>query len=75
MVSTVVLLVALWAVTVPALFALAKLLGRLTAPRPQVATGPRLAPLPGEPRGDVVPLVPRPRNGLAPVVAEPRRAA
>lgn len=70
MVSTLLLLLAAWAVTVPAVLAAGRLLGRWSAPRPAEA-GP--AEVEGEePPENVVPLVPRPQNRLA---AADRRAA
>jgi hypothetical protein len=60
MLSTLLLLVALWAVTVPAVLGLARLLGRLSAP---VVTEPAAWDA-AKPPGDVVPLVPRPQNAL-----------
>ena len=61
MLPTLLLLVAAWAVTVPAVLGLGRLLGRMSAP-PALAP---VAPEPAPPAADnVVPLVPRPQNGL-----------
>ncbi|HEX8119913.1 MAG TPA: hypothetical protein VF549_01490 [Solirubrobacteraceae bacterium] len=61
MLSTLLILVAVWAVTVPAVLGLGRLLGRVSAPR--VAAAP--APEPeAEPSDNVVPLVSRPQNEL-----------
>ncbi|HEV3002704.1 MAG TPA: hypothetical protein VGW75_18350 [Solirubrobacteraceae bacterium] len=59
MTSTVVLVVAAWAITVPAVLGLARLLGRLSA-----AAAPPRVEAPPQPADNVVPLAPRPRNGL-----------
>jgi hypothetical protein len=64
MTSTLVLLVVAWAVTVPAVLGLARLLGRLSAPGPVEAPA---APPPAPPADNVVALVPRPQNALVPV--------
>ena len=74
MTSTLALLVVAWAVTVPAVLGLARLLGRLSAP----AAAPPLARREVEPApaDNVVALVPRPRNGLVSVRhGELRRAS
>ncbi len=72
MTSTLVFLVAAWAVTVPAVLGLARLLGRMSTPAPkreQDAAPPARA-------DNVVALVPRPRNGLVSVRdGELRRAS
>ena len=73
MVSTILLLLAIWAVTVPAVLGLARLLGRWSGPPPAVTeTAAREAV---KPLGNVVPLVPRPQNALVPRPAEPLRKA
>ena len=71
MLSTLLLLVALWAVTVPAVLALGGLLSRVSAPRVAFAEGEEEAP-----PDNVVPLVPRPQNGLEALrrASEPRRS-
>ena len=60
MLSTILLLLALWTASVVVVLALARLLGRLTTP---VVTEER-APEAVRPPGNVVPLVPRARNEL-----------
>ena len=60
MLPTLLLLVAAWAVTVPVVLGLGRLLGRVSAP-PALAPA---APEPAPPADNVVPLVPRPQNGL-----------
>ena len=70
MTSTLVLVVLAWAVTVPAVLGLARLLGRVSAPAERTVEAPPEAP------DNVVPLVPRPQNALVPVRAgELRRAS
>jgi hypothetical protein len=66
-ISTLLLLLAAWAVTVPAVLAAGRLLGRLSTPRVEEVAAERAPP-----PDNVVPLVSRPRNRLSP--AE-RRAA
>ena len=76
MVSTLVFLVAAWAITVPAVLGLARLLGRLSAPAPAVAALATSDAVPPAPADNVVALVPRPRNALVSVRdAELRRAS
>jgi hypothetical protein len=75
MVSTLLILLAAWAVTVPAVLGAARLLGRWSTPRVESRVGWATAAPPEESDGagdNVVPLVPRPRNRLAPA---DRRAA
>ncbi len=72
MATTLLILLAIWAVTFPAVLGLGGLLSRVSGPRSvapeaQAATEPRA---PGE-EAEVVPLVPRPQNGLVAL----RRAA
>ena len=66
--ATVLILLAIWALTIPAVLGLARLLGRLSGPRP-TATAPEAGDAPQA--DNVVALVPRPRNRLV----APRRAA
>jgi hypothetical protein len=61
MLSTLLLLVAVWALTVPAVLGLGRLLGRLSAPR---AVAPPLAEPVVERSDNVVPLLSRPQNEL-----------
>ena len=70
MAATVLILLAIWAVTFPAVLALARLLGRLSAPRRLAEPAEASVERAGE-ADNVVPLVPRPQNGLV----APRRAA
>lgn len=72
MTSTLVLLVAAWAVTVPAVLALARLLGRMSTPAPAPA---HEAAAPSAHADNVVALVPRPQNGLVPAPAIELRQA
>ena len=76
MASTIVLLLAVWCATVPAVLVAARLLGRWSGPRalptPQAELAARAAT---RPVGNVVPLVPRPQNALVPRPAEPLREA
>jgi hypothetical protein len=73
MTSTIVLLVLAWAVTVPVVLGLARLLGRLSSPEPVEVP---VAPAPAPPADNVVALVPRPRNALLSARdAELRRAS
>jgi len=58
--STVLLLLALWTLSVVVVLALAELLGRLTTPVVTEAEAREAV----RPVGNVVPLVPRPRNVL-----------
>jgi hypothetical protein len=60
--STLALLVAAWAVTVPAVLGLARLLGRLSAPEAAPLDAPAVEPAAAD---NVVALVPGPRNRLA----------
>ena len=71
MLSTLLLLVGLWAVTVPVVLGLARLLGRISAP--PVAENAAREPV--RPAGNVVPLVPRPQNALVAVERERLRQA
>ena len=70
--STLVLLLAVWAVTVPLVLGAARLLDRWSGPsaldEAEVEEATR-------PTGNVVPLVPRPQNGLVPRPADPLREA
>ena len=68
MVSTLLLLLAVWAVTVPAVLAAARLLGRWSTPRDAAGEHAAEAAVPD----NVVALVPRPQNRFAPAG---RRAA
>lgn len=72
MASTIVLLLAVWAVTVPAVLVAARLLGRWSGPR---ALAPEEVVAASRPAGNVVPLVPRPQNALVPHPSEPLRKA
>ncbi len=73
MTSMLVLVVLAWAVTVPVVLGLARLLGRLSSPEPVEAPE---APLPTGTADNVVPLVPRPQNALLSVRdGELRRAS
>ena len=76
MASTIVLLLAVWATTVPVVLGVARLLGRWTGPRavalPDAEAAARDAT---RPLGNVVPLAPRPRNTLVPRPAESLREA
>ena len=60
MLSTILLLLALWAASVAVVLALAQLLGRLSTPVVTEAEAAETV----RPTGNVVPLVPRPRNEL-----------
>ena len=75
MVSTILLLLAVWAVTVPTVLVAARLLGRWSGPRPLEAEAEAAARAATRPTGNVVPLVPRPRNALVPRPVEPLREA
>lgn len=76
MASTILLLLAIWAVTVPAVLLLARLLGRWSGPRPVAAAEAEAAArAAARPVGNVVPLVPRPQNALVARPAEPFRQA
>ena len=72
MASTLVLLLAVWAVTVPLVLGAARLLGRWSGPPALDAAEVEEAT---RPTGNVVPLVPRPQNALVPRPAEPLREA
>jgi hypothetical protein len=70
--ATLVLIVLLaWLVTAVAVLGLARLLGRLSAPRPQAAAAAADHDAPAPRPDNVVALVPRPRNDLV----RARRAA
>lgn len=71
MASTIVLLLAAWAVTVPVVLIAARLLGRWSAPRALDRLDEVAARAATRPIGNVVPLVPRPQNALVPRPAEP----
>jgi hypothetical protein len=70
--STIALLLLVWAVTVPAVLGMARLLGRWSGPRvldeAEVQAGMR-------PTGNVVALVPRPQNTLVSRPADRLRKA
>jgi hypothetical protein len=73
--STIVLLIAIWALTVPAVLIAARLLGRWSGPRTLEADADGPARAATRPVGNVVPLVPRPQNALVPRPVEPLREA
>ena len=76
MASTIALLLAAWAVTVPAVLLAARALGRWSEPRELDAVDAEAAArAAARPVGNVVPLVPRPQNALVPRPAEPLREA
>ena len=75
MASTIVLLLAVWAVTVPAVLVAARLLGRWSGPAQVDGDAEDAARAAARPIGNVVPLVPRPQNGLVPRPVEPLREA
>jgi hypothetical protein len=70
--STIVLLFLVWAVTVPAVLGLARLLGRWSGPSALDEADVQAAM---RPTGNVVALVPCPQNGLVARPAEPLREA
>jgi hypothetical protein len=72
--STLLLLLAVWAVTIPVVLGLARLLGHWSGPRTRAVTE-EAARAAVRPVGNVVPLVPRPQNTLVPRPAEPLREA
>ena len=72
MASTILLLLAVWAVTVPAVLVAARLLGRWSGPR---ALDEADVQAMMRPTGNVVPLIPCPQNALVPRPAEPLREA
>ena len=81
MVSTLLMLLVAWAVTVPIVLGLGRMLGSWSGGhteeslRLQAAAGEARARESARPIGNVVPLVPRPQNGLVPVPAEQLRRA
>lgn len=75
MVSTLLLLLAAWAVTVPAVLVAGRALGRWSAPRPArdvFAPQSEVSAVSADEPDNVVALVPRPQNRFAPA---DRRAA
>ena len=65
MVTTLVLLVLAWAVTVPVVLGLARLLGRVSGPRRAAAPAEvRSVEKADDPPDNVIALVPRPQNAL-----------
>lgn len=75
MASTIVLLLAVWALTVLAVLVAGRLLGRWSSPRALEAETEGAARAATRPAGNVVPLVPRPKNALVPRPVEPLREA
>ena len=81
MVSTLLILLVAWAVTVPVVLGLGRLLGSWSGShteeslRRQAAAGEALARQSAKPIGNVVPLVPRPQNTLVPMPVEQLRQA
>ena len=72
MASTILLLLAVWAVTVPTVLLLARLLGRWSGPRVLDEAEVQAAM---RPTGNVVALVPRPQNALVSPAADSLREA
>jgi len=70
--STIVLLLLVWAVTVPVVLGMARLLGRWSAPRVLDEAEVQAAM---RPTGNVVALVARPQNTLVSPPVEPLREA
>jgi hypothetical protein len=70
--STILLLLAVWAVTVPAVLLTARLLGRWSGPRALDAAEVEASM---RPTGNVVALVSRPQNALVPPPADALREA
>ena len=81
MVSTLLMLLVAWAVTVPVVLALGRMLSSWSGGhtdeslRRQAAAGEARAREAARPMGNVVPLIPRPQNGLVPMPAEQLRRA